>query len=77
MKALYIVGTGGSGKTALCVALALKLVDEGRKVAYFKPIGNVGGSAGRQDEDAVLMKELLGMRCRLSRSCPSPRARPT
>lgn len=61
MKALYVIGTGGSGKTALCLALALKFADSGRRVAYFKPIGNVGGSPGRQDEDAVLMKELLRM----------------
>ncbi|MDI6871815.1 MAG: DRTGG domain-containing protein [Bacillota bacterium] len=70
MKALYIVGTGGSGKTALCVALALKYADEGRRVAYFKPIGNVGGSPGRQDEDAVLMKELLKMEAPVEQIVP-------
>lgn len=70
MKALYIIGTGGSGKTALCLALALKYVDEGRKVAYFKPIGNVGGSRGRQDEDAILMKELLKMEAPVEQIVP-------
>lgn len=70
MKALYIIGTGGSGKTALCLALALKYVDEGHKVAYFKPVGNVGGSPGRQDEDAVLMKDLLKMEAPLDTIVP-------
>lgn len=70
MKALYIIGTGGSGKTALCLALALRFVDEGRKVAYFKPIGNVGGAQGRPDEDAVLMKDLLKMDAPLDEIVP-------
>ncbi|HHW15072.1 MAG TPA: phosphotransacetylase family protein [Firmicutes bacterium] len=70
MKALYIIGTGGSGKTALCLALALKYAEEGRRVAYFKPVGNVGGSPGRQDEDAVLMKDLLKMEASLEEIVP-------
>ncbi|MGE5509592.1 MAG: AAA family ATPase, partial [Chitinophagales bacterium] len=70
MKSLYVVGTGGSGKTALCLALALKFADEGRRVAYFKPVGNVGGPLGRQDEDAVLMKGLLEMSAPVEQIAP-------
>jgi hypothetical protein len=70
MKTLYIIGTGGSGKTALCLALALKYADDGHKVAYFKPIGNVGGSPGRQDEDAILMRDLLKMEASVEQMVP-------
>lgn len=61
MKGLFVIGTGGSGKTALCVAMAQRLTDSGAKVGYFKPIGNVSGTTLKYDRDAVLMKELLGM----------------
>lgn len=61
MRSLYIVGGAGGGKTAVCVGLALKFREEGYKVSYFKPVGNVAGLADRVDEDAVLMKDLLRM----------------
>ncbi|MCL6559242.1 MAG: phosphotransacetylase family protein [Firmicutes bacterium] len=61
MKNLYIMGTAGSGKTSVAVGLALKLRQEGYRVAYFKPVGSTPGGATREDEDAVLMKQLLRM----------------
>lgn len=61
MKNLYIMGTGGSGKTAIAVGLALKIKQLGYRVAYFKPVGNDPGSAGRVDEDAALMKQVLNL----------------
>lgn len=61
MKSLYIVGSAGSGKTAVCLGLVLKFRDAGYKVSYFKPVGNVAGLVNGTDEDAVLMKELLHM----------------
>lgn len=61
MKNLYIMGTAGSGKTSVAVGLALKFRQEGYRVAYFKPVGNVAGAASREDEDAVLMKQILHM----------------
>lgn len=61
MKNLYIMGTGGSGKTAIAVGLALKIKQLGYRVAYFKPVGNDPGSAGRVDEDAALMKQVLDL----------------
>ncbi|MDI3280076.1 MAG: DRTGG domain-containing protein [Bacillota bacterium] len=49
-----------SGKTP-SVGLALKLVQEGKKVSYLKPVGNVVDLGRREDDDTVLMKEVLGM----------------
>lgn len=60
MKSLYIMGSAGSGKTVMAVGLAQKFKQEGLKVSYFKPVGS-STAAGKADEDAVLMKDLLGM----------------
>ncbi|MEG6521572.1 phosphotransacetylase family protein [Desulfotomaculum sp. 1211_IL3151] len=60
MKSLYIMGSVGSGKTAMAVGLALKFKQEGLKVAYFKPVGSTTLTS-KADEDAILMKELLNM----------------
>jgi len=58
VKSLYVMGNAGSGKTAVCLGLALKLQEQGLKVAYFKPVG-----AGHpEDEDAVLMRHVLKMK---------------
>lgn len=61
MKNLYIMGTAGSGKTRVAVGMALKFRQEGYRVAYLKPVGSVPGAASREDEDALLMKQLLHM----------------
>ncbi|MDK2888350.1 MAG: uncharacterized protein PWP72_1228 [Thermoanaerobacter sp.] len=61
MRNLYIMGTPASGKTALALGLAQKLQKEGFRVAYFKPIGSPSRGPERVDEDAVLMREVLGM----------------
>ncbi len=70
MKNLYIMGSAGSGKTAMAVGLALKFKQEGRKVAYFKPVGT-SAAAGKADEDAILMKELLTMEASLEVIVPT------
>ncbi|MGB9802391.1 phosphotransacetylase family protein [Desulfofundulus sp.] len=62
MKNLYIMGTAGSGKTAIAVGLALKLVQHGYKVAYFKPVGHSTGVKDEHDEDAELMQEVLELK---------------
>ncbi|MCL6611689.1 MAG: phosphotransacetylase family protein [Peptococcaceae bacterium] len=59
MKSLFIMGTPASGKTAVCVGLALKLQQLGHRVAYFKPVGSVTGALRNEDEDGVLMKSVL------------------
>ncbi|MCL6478048.1 MAG: phosphotransacetylase family protein [Peptococcaceae bacterium] len=61
MKSLFIMGTPKSGKTAVSVGLALKFQQQGYKVSYLKPVGSVTGTAGREDEDGVLMKSVLKM----------------
>jgi BioD-like phosphotransacetylase family protein len=61
VRSLYVMGTLGCGKTAVCLGLARKFTDSGYKVAYFKPVGAGAGPEGRDDEDAVLMKTVLGM----------------
>ncbi len=70
MKSLYVIGSSGSGKTAICVGLALKFKERGINVSYFKPVGNVAGVSDRDDKDAVLMKELLGMDMPLNEIVP-------
>jgi hypothetical protein len=62
VKNLYIMGTAGSGKTALAVGLALKLVEQGYRVAYFKPVGHTTGFREQHDEDARLMQEVLDLK---------------
>jgi len=62
-KALYLVSANEfSGKTAICLGLALKFKEAGLKVSYFKPIAPAIGSirAGYPyDDDAHLMIESL------------------
>ncbi|MEE9594567.1 MAG: phosphotransacetylase family protein [Candidatus Hydrothermarchaeales archaeon] len=70
MKPLYVVGTSGSGKTATCLGLIQKFMEKGLKVSYFKPVGNVGDSRGREDEDAKLMKHVLDMDAPLDKITP-------
>lgn len=59
MKNLYVMGTAGSGKTAVSLGLALKFKEMGYRVSYFKPVGSPTGVVNRMDEDALLMKEVL------------------
>jgi len=62
VKAVCVMGAFGSGKTAVCLGLALALKDRGYRVAFFKPVWNPGGLARpTEDDDAVLMRHVLGM----------------
>ncbi|MCL5934977.1 MAG: DRTGG domain-containing protein [Firmicutes bacterium] len=61
MKNLYVIGFPGSGKTMVALGLALKFQQEGKKVAYFKPVGAPLRASGSEDQDAVLMKDILSM----------------
>ncbi|MFQ5815812.1 MAG: phosphotransacetylase family protein [Candidatus Hydrothermarchaeaceae archaeon] len=70
MKPLYVVGTSGSGKTATCLGLIQKFREEGLKVSYFKPVGNVGDAEGKEDEDAKLMKHVLDMKAPIGKITP-------
>jgi BioD-like phosphotransacetylase family protein len=64
MKSLYITSVERySGKTALCLALGKRLLNDGYKVGYLKPLslqpGRVGGQVA--DEDAAFVKQALGL----------------
>lgn len=62
MKAICVMGGFGSGKTAVCLGLALSLKDRGYRVAFLKPMWNPGGLARPAvDDDATLMRAVLGM----------------
>lgn len=65
MKNLFIMGTAGSGKTAIALGLAQKFRDEGMKVGYFKPVGTTP-APNRPDKDGVLMKHVLEMEAPLN-----------
>jgi len=60
-KSLFVMGQYGSGKTAVCLALALKLKDAGLQVGYYKPVWTPTAVGATVDDDAVLMKEVLGL----------------
>ncbi len=60
VKKILISGVRYSGKTAVCLALASLFREDGVKVGYFKPVGWSSKSKGI-DEDALLMKETLGI----------------
>ena len=53
-----------SGKSALSMALAMKLKDNDYKVGYMKPVGNiiVDSDGGLTDDDALNMKKVLGLK---------------
>ena len=61
MKMFITSPTGYSGKTAVSLALALLLKDQGYKVGYFKPIGKPGIHDDVHDEDAHLAQQILGL----------------
>lgn len=70
MKNLYITGVAGSGKTAIALGIALKLKKEGYKATYFKPVGNRARFNGGEDNDALLMREILGINIDVKKIVP-------
>lgn len=73
-KNIVISGDTVTGKTMVAIGLADKLKREGKSIGYFKPSGTksfqYSTSEEDVDEDAALMKEILGMGERLSCICP-------
>lgn len=63
MRSVYVMGTYSSGKTAICAALAMRLREESKRVAYFKPVWSPAAAASREDDDALLMRGILGLGC--------------
>ena len=58
MVALYIVGTEGAGKTAICAGLGKHLLTGSKKVGYWKTIADTTGAA---DTDTAFMKQVLSL----------------
>jgi len=69
MKNILITGVAGCGKTAIALGLAQLFLDEGLKVAYFKPLGATP-SPGRPDKDGILMKEVLKLETPIEKIIP-------
>ena len=73
-KNLVISGDTVTGKTMVAIGFASKLKADGKSVGYFKPSGTKSFLHSTTevdvDEDAALMKELLGMSEQLSCICP-------
>jgi BioD-like phosphotransacetylase family protein len=55
--------TGYAGRTFLALGLGMKLVEQGYKVGYLKPVGRtpVKRGAAVYDADAIFIKETLGL----------------
>ncbi len=60
MKSIFVVGRFGSGKTAVCLAMAMKFKEEGQRVGYFKPLGFLPSISNREDRDVTLMQAICG-----------------
>jgi len=73
-KNIVITGDTVTGKTMVAIALANKLRARGSTVGYFKPSGIKSFAHSTQemdvDEDAAVMKDILGMEEQLNCICP-------
>ncbi|MBM3148407.1 MAG: phosphotransacetylase family protein [Chloroflexi bacterium] len=60
MVALYVTSVEAAGKTALCAGIGRKLIAQGRKVGYFKPVqlAEQGEGGGK---DVAFVREALGL----------------
>jgi len=58
LVALYIVGTEGAGKTAVCAGLGKHFLATGKSVGYLKTIADTTGAA---DTDTAFMKQVLSL----------------
>jgi BioD-like phosphotransacetylase family protein len=78
-KNIVISGDTLTGKTMVAIALAAKLREKKLSVGYFKPAGTKSYEYSTSeldvDEDAAIMKELLGMKQNLACICPIVRTK--
>ncbi|HEX9797234.1 MAG TPA: phosphotransacetylase family protein [Anaerolineales bacterium] len=74
MKALYITSVEPySGKTAFCLALGKHLQDQGKKLAYLKPLSTQPWrtpDGALADEDAAFVQRILGLEADLAKLAP-------
>ena len=73
MAILYITSSErSSGKTAICAGLGKRLLSEGKKVGYFKPVISNGKKtpAAGADSDAEFLKKLFSLGESIELLCP-------
>ena len=71
MVALYVVSSEeAAGKTAICAGLGKHLLDDGKKVGFFKPIISDKRPEAGDDRDAVFMKQILDLSEPADSLCP-------
>jgi len=61
MKALYLTSVEAAGKTALCLGIGKKLMQEGKKVVFFRPIRLSDPGLTDGYKDTLFIKEALGL----------------
>lgn len=61
MKALYLTSVEAAGKTALCLGIAKKLLQEGKKVGFFRPVRLSEPSLTDGYKDTLFINEALGL----------------
>ncbi len=66
---IVISGETLTGKTLVALGLAKYLQDLGNKVGYIKPVG------GANDEDAAVLKQVLGIEAGIDSICPIVRTK--
>lgn len=63
-----------SGKSAICLGIALNIMEEGDRVGYMKPLGNRVRETpqGVTDEDSIKAREILHLSDKLTDMTPIP-----
>lgn len=61
MKALYVTSAGSTGKTALCLGIGKKLMQERKKVGFFRPIRFSDPGLVDGYKDTLFIKEALSL----------------
>jgi len=61
MGALYLASVEAPGKTAICAGIGRKLLSQGRKVGFIKPVQLTETSSADGYEDATFIKEAFGL----------------
>jgi BioD-like phosphotransacetylase family protein len=71
---LYVTSlVKGSGKTAVCAGIGQRLLNEGKKVGFFKAApGDQDTATEGNDSDAVFMQRILALKEPVEQICPPP-----
>jgi len=69
MVVLYVTSVEAAGKTALCAGIGRKLLGQGKKVGYFKPV-QLSEAGDDGSKDVAFVKEALGLTESVDVLCP-------